>query len=159
MDNTEKIPAPSAKDLQTAETAWVYPNGVVMLSHVKRDRDAGKVEWYTLWKMPKKWSLEGQGFLFRKSCLQMIWKLDYGSVRWISNNASDATKSRGITVQTLAFCCKSYELDFHLLPDLLSTDISANYGPTLPLDYDKAMEDGHVNHQYIANSPNRHFYI
>ena len=127
-----------AKDLKTARTGYLYKDGHLVLCHEKHDRDAGRVEWVTIYEnVGIRCDFDGRlvigdGALpFVLHCTRIQAKeatLDRGSI---------ASKERGIRVGSVSLFNgnQHYGFNITLMPDIISSDFT--YQP----DNDTTFED------------------
>ena len=126
-------------EIKTCKVAYLYNDGHMVLVHEKRDKDAGKVEWCTIYEnIGIKCRFDKPGRLIIDPAV--IPFVSHASVVCVSpgsvSRGSDNTKKRGIAVETIEFRNGISDRPWFInnFPDLISSDIYFNDNDTSPFD-------------------------
>lgn len=121
-------------EIKTCKTAYLYHDGHLVLVHEKRDKDAGRVEWVTIYENIgiKTYFKEPGRLIISKEVLPFLSVAKRVDVRPKNyNNGSDNTRSRNIAVETISLYNGS-DYGWHIsnFPDVISSDIYFNDNDT-----------------------------
>lgn len=119
------------KELKTCRCAYLYADGHMVLAHEKRDRDAGTVEWVTIYEnlgvLPR--FQEGR-LIIKPEVLPFLLEASHVNAgRSSVKNGSQRTKEAGISVQTIELQAKKggegrhWSWHINQFPDLIVPDI------------------------------------
>ena len=133
------------KHLKKARVGYLYPDGHFTLIHEKKDKDAGIIEWKTVFKtiditvtMP-----DNNGYLvIDRELLPFLININRIRVGKVSiENGSNNTREKNIAIQNVTFWTKGsdYGFTFTLFPNLISSDIRhiQNGKPEMTFEEDK----------------------
>ena len=117
-------------EIKTCKTAYLYDDGHLVLVHKKHDRDAGEVNWVTIYQnigiktffdKPGRLIIDSEVLPFLNCCTKI--NVQTASV----NRGSDNTKKMGISVETISLY-NGTPYGWHLtnMPDVISSQIYYN---------------------------------
>ena len=126
-------------EIKTCRCAYLYHDGHVVLKHEKSDKDAGKVEWVTIYQsVGIKTSFKKPGRLIIDSAvLPFLSICSRVEVRpACDRNGSDNTKARNIAVESISFRNGIGDRPWFItnFPGLISSDIYFNDNDTKEFD-------------------------
>ena len=121
----------SISEIKTADCAYLYPDGHMVIVHKKPDRDAGEVKWVTIWEnIGIDIYVYGEGrLIIDPEALPFIRHADRITVKPASvDSGSENTKKLGIRVETISIQNLARNDSWHIsnFPDLISSDIYWN---------------------------------
>ena len=128
-----------ASEIKTCRTAYLYHDGHMVLIHEKRDKDAGSVEWATIYENANIDTVFNPGRLIIKpEALPFILQASRITVSEQSvSQGSDNTRKLGIAVETIGLYNGSYRPWFiSNFPGVISSDVYFNTNDTDPFDKD-----------------------
>ena len=144
-------------EIKSCRCAYLYDDGHVVLVHEKRDKDAGKVEWVTIYQsIGVKTSFKKPGRLIIDPAvlpfLSICSRVEVSPA--CDRNGSDNTKARNIAVESISFRNGSTDRPWFIssFPGLISSDIYFN-------DNGSENFDPAANHYYWAGYPVKSVYL
>ena len=120
-------------EIKTCRTAYLYHDGHMVLIHEKRDKDAGSVEWATIYEnIGIDVNFEPGRLIINPAVLPFLLKAKRVTVSNPSEkNGSDNTRKRGIEVETIGLYNGNDRPWFiSNFPGLISSDIYFNTNDT-----------------------------
>jgi hypothetical protein len=142
-------------ELKTCRVAYLHTDGHLVLIHEKKDKDAGKIEYATIYENVEiQCSFEGR-LIIESGALPFV--LESIHIRVLPadlKQGSDLTREKGIRVETLLLKNKytSHEWIINFFPDFISSDIK--YQKDMPGKFEDVN-----NAYYWSNAPVKKIYF
>ena len=119
-------------ELKTCDCAYLYNDGHFVMVHKKRDKDAGDVQWVTIYEnIGIKVSLpDGYRLIIKPETLSFIMYASKITGKSASADmGSDNTKRLGIAIESISLYNGNGYKAWHItnMPDLISADIYLNH--------------------------------